>query len=72
MSGLQIPAGACDSHCHIIGPPDRFKPADFAGDVPDAPLARHQAMMAAIMRRCSTHYGMRRTPIAASPSPTAM
>jgi 2-pyrone-4,6-dicarboxylate lactonase len=46
MSGLQIPAGACDSHCHIIGPAERFKPAAFAGAVADAPFARHQAMLA--------------------------
>ncbi|MDB5532073.1 MAG: putative metal-dependent hydrolase, TIM-barrel fold [Hyphomicrobiales bacterium] len=48
MSVLQIPAGACDSHCHIIGPSERFKPAGFAGDVADAPFARHQAMLARI------------------------
>ena len=46
MSGWQIPAGACDSHCHIIGPAGRFNPAAFAGEVADAPFARHQAMLA--------------------------
>jgi 2-pyrone-4,6-dicarboxylate lactonase len=45
MSAQRIPAGACDSHCHIIGPSARFKPADFAGDVPAADFAKHSAML---------------------------
>ncbi|MDB5572479.1 MAG: putative metal-dependent hydrolase, TIM-barrel fold [Hyphomicrobiales bacterium] len=42
MSARAIPEGACDAHCHIIGPHDRYAPAPFAGDVPDGNAHAHK------------------------------
>lgn len=42
---LPIPAGACDCHCHVIGPPQRFAQAAFSGDIPEAWLDHHAAAL---------------------------
>lgn len=41
-----LPAGACDTHCHVFGPYDRFPlqhPSSYAA--PDAPAARYLRML---------------------------
>ncbi len=45
MSGISVPEGACDAHCHIIGPSDRYSVAPFAGDVPDGNALRHKEVL---------------------------
>jgi predicted TIM-barrel fold metal-dependent hydrolase len=41
------PAGACDAHCHIFGPGDRYPYApDRSYTPPDAPLARFKELQA--------------------------
>ncbi|MDH7797223.1 MULTISPECIES: amidohydrolase family protein [unclassified Beijerinckia] len=42
---LSVPAGACDCHCHVIGPTQRFAQAAFSGDIPEAWLDRHAAAL---------------------------
>ena len=32
---LTLPAGACNAHCHVFGPRDRFPYAPDASFVPD-------------------------------------
>lgn len=42
---LALPANACDAHCHIFGPGDRFPYSpDRAYTPPDAPLERFEAL----------------------------
>jgi 2-pyrone-4,6-dicarboxylate lactonase len=41
----QAPPGACDAHCHIFGPGDRYPyAADRTYTPPDAPLSRFKAL----------------------------
>jgi len=43
------PAGACDAHCHIFGPADRYPYApDRTYTPPDAPLSRFKALQATL------------------------
>src|SRR5215471_19856133 len=43
------PAGACDAHCHIFGPGDRYPyAADRTYTPPDAPLARFKELQATL------------------------
>lgn len=43
------PAGACDSHCHIFGPGDRYPyAADRSYTPPDAPLSRFKELQAVL------------------------
>jgi len=42
---LDLPPGACDAHCHIFGPGDRFPySSDRAYTPPDAPLERFEQL----------------------------
>ena len=42
---LRLPAGACDAHCHVFGPGDRFPyHPDRAYTPPDAPRERLRAL----------------------------
>ncbi len=44
--GHALPAGACDTHCHVFGPYDRFPlqhPSSYAA--PDAPASRYLRML---------------------------
>lgn len=42
---LQLPPGACDAHCHIFGPAQRFPfAADRAYTPPDAPLEQFEVL----------------------------
>lgn len=57
-----LPEGACDSHCHILGPADRFPYSDDrAYDPPDAPkerlfaLHRHLGISRAVIVQASCH-----------------
>ena len=44
---LALPPNACDAHCHIFGPSDRFPyAADRAYTPPDAPLERFEQLQA--------------------------
>lgn len=43
-----LPAGACDSHCHVIGPHERFPLAQGSGDIRDGSCALHLAMLDAL------------------------
>jgi 2-pyrone-4,6-dicarboxylate lactonase len=43
------PAGACDAHCHIFGPADRYPyAADRTYTPPDAPLSRFRELQATL------------------------
>jgi 2-pyrone-4,6-dicarboxylate lactonase len=43
------PAGACDAHCHIFGPADRYPyAADRTYTPPDAPLSRFKELQATL------------------------
>ena len=45
--GYTLPPGACDAHCHIFGPGDKFPYADGRSYTPpDAPVERFRAMEA--------------------------
>lgn len=59
---FQLPEGACDSHCHIFGPADRFPYSEIrAYDPPDAPkdalfaLHRHLGISHAVIVQASCH-----------------
>lgn len=43
-----LPRGACDSHCHVIGPHTRFPLAPGAGDIRSDDPAKHLALLAQI------------------------
>ncbi|WP_084455496.1 amidohydrolase family protein [Novosphingobium rosa] len=44
---LQVPAGACDAHCHLFGPFDRFPTPEGASYQPaQLPLERYQRLAA--------------------------
>lgn len=46
MSGGVLPAGACDTHCHVFGPAARFPYAEPRSYTPDdAPLSAYLAML---------------------------
>ena len=46
---LKLPAGACDAHCHVFGPADRFPySADRSYTPPDAPVSRLRALHATL------------------------
>ena len=43
------PAGACDAHCHIFGPGDKYPYApDRSYTPPDAPLSRFKELQATL------------------------
>ena len=43
------PPGACDTHCHVFGPADKFPyAADRSYTPPDAPLDKYLAMLATV------------------------
>src|ERR671930_1871253 len=43
------PPGACDCHCHVFGPADKFPyAADRSYTPPDAPLEKYLAMLAIV------------------------
>src|SRR5262249_44862302 len=43
------PSGACDTHCHVFGPADRFPyAADRSYTPPDAPLDKYLAMLSTV------------------------
>jgi predicted TIM-barrel fold metal-dependent hydrolase len=43
-----LPAGACDSHCHVIGPHELFPLAQGSGDIRDGSCMIHLAMLDAL------------------------
>ena len=50
------PPGACDAHCHIFGPGDKYSYApDRSYTPPDAPLEKFQALQKTLVfrARCS-------------------
>lgn len=60
--GAALPAGACDAHCHVFGPADRFPYADSSTYVPvDAPadklfeLHRHLGLSRSVIVQASCH-----------------
>lgn len=56
MPSLALPAGACDAHCHIFGPFDRFPlPDDRSFTPPEAPETA--------LRRLHAHFGFARAVI---------
>lgn len=59
---LSLPKGACDSHCHVFGPADRFPYAPTSSYIPcDAPkeglfaLHRHLGFERAVIVQASCH-----------------
>ena len=58
----QLPPGACDAHCHVFGPGDRFPYApDRSYTPPDAPkeklaaLHKHLGFSRAVLVQASCH-----------------
>jgi 2-pyrone-4,6-dicarboxylate lactonase len=47
---LKAPPGACDTHCHIFGPPDRFPYSDKRRYTPPTAPVEHYLMMLDIIR----------------------
>lgn len=42
---VKLPLGACDAHCHVIGPHERFGMIASAGDIRSDSVERHLAVM---------------------------
>ena len=42
---LKLPLGSCDTHCHVIGPHERFEMIPSAGDIRSDSVERHLSMM---------------------------